>query len=200
LCPGPKVPKSWSSSARRRRALSHSESSSDWARFFDLLHPESGDRILDVGSGAGEKAARVLAAAPGSEVFAVDPNPKRIGQAKRDHPEVKSSVAGAEKLPFEDAYFDKAYSTMAFHHFLDIDKALGEIARVLKHGGSYVLLEVEPRSFAGRMFRFFGRLMGEPITIMTEAQCLSRVRAGEGFVVDGSVSLGSKYLVRLRRT
>lgn len=165
----------------------------------DMLALKQGERVLDVGAGKGERAAELLVASPGVEVYAVDPNERRISEAKRDHPDVKCSVAGAEKLPYGDAYFDKAYSTMALHHFTDLDGALAEIARVLKRGGSYVVLEIEPHSLAGRIFRFFGRLAGERMNIMTEAQFLDRVRAAEWFEVAASVKPGSRYLVHLRR-
>ena len=164
-----------------------------------MLNPKSGDRILDIGAGKGEKAARILLAFPATEVFAVDPNERRIAEAKRDHPSVRSTVAGAEKLPFDDAFFDKAYSTMALHHFLDLDRALGEVARVVRPRGSYVILEVEPGSPFGMLFRFFGRLMGERMQIMTEEQLLVRLEHAEGFRVARSVSLGSRYLVQLVR-
>ena len=172
---------------------------SDWDRFIGMLHPQAGEKILDIGAGNGEKAAKVIGASGGAELFAVDPNGKKIADAKRAHPEIKSSVAGAEKLPFDDSYFDKAYSTMAFHHFADIDLSLTEIARVLKHGGSYILLEVEPGSPLGRAFRFFGRLMGEHMTVMTRAKCVERLGAAKGLKVTESESLGSKYLIRPSR-
>ncbi|HYA55379.1 MAG TPA: methyltransferase domain-containing protein [Nitrososphaerales archaeon] len=180
--------------------MAHSGTESDWEAFIATLDPKSGDRILDVGAGKGEKAARLSQAFPGTEVFAVDPNERRITEAKRDHPNIRSTVAGAEKLPFDDASFDKAYSTMALHHFADLDKAVGEICRVVRPGGSYVILEVEPGSPLGKLFRFFGRLLGEKTQIMTEEQLMARLGRAAGFHVARSVNLGSRYLVQLTRT
>ena len=180
--------------------MPHSESPSDWAMFIEMLHPQKGEKILDIGAGSGQKAAKVLETSQGSEVYAIDPNAKKVAEALAAHPAIKSSVARAEKLPFDDAYFDKAYSTMAFHHFANIDNALAEIARILKPRGSYVILEVEPGSMLGRTFRFLGRLMGERMTIMTEGECLARLRSKEGFEVVASASLGASYLVHLMRT
>jgi len=165
-----------------------------------MLNPRSGDRIVDIGAGKGEKAARILQAFPGTEVFAVDPNERRVAEAKRDYPGVRSTVARAEKLPFDDSFFDKAYSTMALHHFSDLDRALGEVSRVVKPGGSYVILEVEPGSPVGMLFRFFGRLMGERMQIMTEEQLLARLEHATGFRVARSVGLGSRYLVQLEKS
>jgi len=180
--------------------LTQSGTQSDWDGLVAMLDPKSGDRILDIGAGKGEKAGRILLTFPGTEVFAVDPDEGRIAEARRKHSGVRTTVAGAEKLPFDDAFFDKAYSTMALHHFSDLDKALDEVSRVVRPGGSYVILEVYPGSPLGRLFRFFGRLMGEKMHIMTEEQLLARLERAAGFRVARSVSLGSRYLVQLART
>ena len=172
---------------------------SDWDAFLSALSPGQGEKILDIGAGDCSKAARVLEASKGAEVYAVDPNEKRIAAAGREHPQVRSSVAGAESLPFPDSHFDKAYSTMALHHFADMDKAFGEVARVLKPGGQYVILEVDPHSMLGRLFRFFGRLMGEKMQVMTMEQLLARLRQAPGLNVASSRGLGSTYLVKLTR-
>jgi ubiquinone/menaquinone biosynthesis C-methylase UbiE len=173
---------------------------SNWKELVAMLDPKKGDRIIDIGAGKGEKAARILQAFPGTEVFAVDPSEKRVAKAKRDYPSVRSSVAGAEKLPFDDAFFDKAYSTMALHHFSDLDRALDEVARIVRPGGSYVILEVELGSTLGRLFRFFGRVMGERMEVITKEQLVARLGHVAGFRVVRSVRLGSRYLVQLART
>jgi len=172
---------------------------SDWEALLGYLAPSPGERILDVGAGDCKIAARVLEASKGAEVYAIDPNEKKIAAAKRDHPSVKSSVGVAEGLPFPDSHFSKAYSTLALHHFADLDKALAEIGRVLKQGGYYVVLEVEPHSLGGMFFRFFGRLMSEKMQIMTQDQFLARVGSGKGFGVGRSMRLGGRYLVQLTR-
>lgn len=54
---------------------------------------------------------------------------------KRERSKLKSRLGSAENLPFHDSFFDRAYSTMALHHFSDLGKALGEFARILKPCG-----------------------------------------------------------------
>lgn len=180
--------------------MTRCESPSDWDRFIGTLEPRSGEKILDIGAGRGTVANRVLGASEGAEVYAVEPGEKKVASMKREFPAIKSSVAGAEHLPYPDSYFDRAYTTMALHHFSDLDLALREVARVLKPGGSFVILEVEPGSGLGRMFRFFGRLMGERMNIMTEEQLLAKLGTSEGLRLDNSSRAGSRYLVRLVRT
>ncbi len=169
-----------------------------WDEFISFLAPGSGEKILDIGAGDCENADLVLRTSGGAEVYAIDPDEKKIARSKGEHPTVKSQVAAAESIPFPDSYFDKAYSTMALHHFADLDRSLDEIARVLKHGGSYVVLEVEPGSLLGRIFRFLEKLLGERINIVTLPQLVVRFESAE-FNVVRSKSLGSRYLLQVTR-
>ena len=113
---------------------------------------------------------------------------------------MKSSVACAESLPFPNSFFDKAYTTMALHHYSDLDKALKEIKRVVKLGGSFVVVEVDPTSGMGRVFRLFGRLNGEHTHLMREDQLASRLGAEDGFSVASTAKLKSSYMIRAIRT
>lgn len=166
----------------------------------DMLSPSPGEKILDIGAGKGAVTNRVLKASGGAEVYAIEPNERRVASMKKDFPEIRTSVAGAENLPFPDSYFDKAYTTMALHHVADFDRAVREVARVLKKGGSFVILEVEPSSGLGAMFRFVGRLLGEHMSIVTQEQLLERLRTAEGLRLMRSSKDGPRYLVQLQRT
>lgn len=164
-----------------------------------MLAPSNGEKILDIGAGKGTVAERVLKASNGAEVYAVEPNEKRVASMKRVFPAIRSSSGRAESLPFPDTFFDKAYTTMALHHFADLDRSLREVARVLRKQGSFVILEVEPGSGLGRIFRFFGRLTGERMNVMTEDQLLARVGTTGEFSVSRSAREGSRYIVKLVR-
>lgn len=168
--------------------------------FMLTLAPSSGERILDIGAGRGAVANRVMNASGGAEVHAVEPNEKRVESMKREFPAIKSSVASAERLPFPDSYFDKVYTTMALHHFSDLDTALREVARVLKPGGSFVILEVEPGSGLGSLFRLFGRVTGEKMVLMDEAQLSTRLGASHDFKVGKTARHGARYIIQLSRT
>lgn len=179
--------------------MAWTDSRTEWDEFVRMLSPGPGEKILDVGAGKGVVAGRVLNASKGALVYAVDPNEKRVARMQNDFPALRASVAEAERLPFADSDFDKAYTTMAMHHYADIDGALGEIARVLKHGGVFVILEMEPGSLMGRIFRLFGRIGGEHMTVMREDQLLARLKARDDFRVSTSAKLGAKYLIQLAR-
>jgi ubiquinone/menaquinone biosynthesis C-methylase UbiE len=179
--------------------MSWMESKTDWDEFAGMLHPRPGEKILDVGSGRGKVAAKVLEATDGAEVYAVDPSEKIIATMKREHPEVKGSVAPAEGLPYQDSEFDKAYTTMALHHYSDLDRALKEIARVLKIGGTLVILEVRPGSWIGGIFRFFAKVAGEHVEMSTMENLLAKLDRSGLFDVQKSASVGSRYLIQLTK-
>jgi len=181
------------------RNLGWVNSKSDWDQFIGLLSPTPGERILDVGAGRGTVAGRIINERIMTSIYAVDPDEERVARMRRDFPKVNASVAAAERLPFPDAHFDKVYTTMALHHYADLDVALSEIGRVLKQGGAFVVLEVDPRSAKGMLFRFFGRLTGEHMNMMTEEELNARLGPSALFKKVRSIRQGSGYLVQLTR-
>ncbi len=93
--------------------------------------------VLELGAGTG-KLTRVLVAA-GHDVHATDPDPEMLALLEAHLPGVRTAVAGAEEIPLADASVDVVIAAQAFHWF-DLDRALPEIARVLRPGGRICLL------------------------------------------------------------
>jgi len=129
------------------------DSETNLSIFFEMLAPGAGERILDVGAGRGIVADKVMAKGS-NEVYAADHDQARIARMRAAFPSLKSYLAETESLPFEDSFFDKVYSTMAFHHFADARRPLREFARVLKPGGALLIVEIKPDSGQGRLLRF----------------------------------------------
>ena len=94
------------------------------------------ERLLDVGCGDGG-VARLLRART-REVVAVDIEP---APEWRDEAGLTFSVANAEKLPFSDAQFDLVHSKDSLHHMEHPDAALREYRRLLKRGGTALIIE-----------------------------------------------------------
>jgi ubiquinone/menaquinone biosynthesis C-methylase UbiE len=83
-----------------------------------MCNPHSGVKVLDVATGGGHVARRLRE--EGAEVVTTDASPGM-------QPDV---VCPAEDLPFADGSFDVVVTRIAPHHFSDIGKAIGEMARV----------------------------------------------------------------------
>ena len=93
--------------------------------------------VLELGAGTG-KLTRVLAEL-GHDVHATDPDPAMLQVLEREVPGVPTAEASAEDVPLGDASVDAVIAAQAFHWF-DLDRALPEIARVLRPGGRVCLL------------------------------------------------------------
>jgi SAM-dependent methyltransferase len=92
-------------------------------------------RILDVGCGEGELAAR-MGEELDADVVAVDQSPRMVELARARG--VEASVADVQQLPFADASFDAVLAAWMLYHVADIDRGLSEIARALRPGGRLV--------------------------------------------------------------
>jgi len=97
-------------------------------------HPQT---VLELGAGTG-KLTRV-AADLGHDVHATDPDQAMLRILEREVPAVRTAQAGAEEIPLGDASVDAVIAGQAFHWF-DLDRALPEIARVLRPGGRICLV------------------------------------------------------------
>lgn len=92
--------------------------------------------VLELGAGTGKLTQSLVRA--GHDVLATDPDADMLAVLQRDLPDVRTAVAGAEQIPAPDMTFDVVVAGQAYHWF-DTDKALPEIARVLKPGGTVAL-------------------------------------------------------------
>jgi SAM-dependent methyltransferase len=98
-----------------------------------LERVEAGQRVLDLGCGAGEFAA----ALPG-RVVAVDAAPEAVRRARLRGVDA-TLVALDAPLPFADADFDAAWLGETIEHLVDPVGTLHEVRRVLRPGGRLLL-------------------------------------------------------------
>lgn len=108
----------WDSRAEAYRSSATHASGEDLDAVVELCNPHEGVKILDVATGGGHVARRLRE--HGAEVVTCDASPGM-------QPDV---VTPAENLPFADGSFDVVVSRIAAHHFDDIGKGIGEMARV----------------------------------------------------------------------
>lgn len=111
----------------------------------DRIDPQPYERILDVACGTGSLLRMLHDAEPKALLTGVDvaADMLTIAQSKLPAQSVVFSRMDASSLKFPNRSYDKVVSTLAFHHFPTASKrrALGEIRRVLKPGGRFVLAD-----------------------------------------------------------
>lgn len=104
-----------------------------------------GRDLLEVGCGTGLLLARFAAFA--RRARGVDLSPGMLDKARERGLDV--AVGSATELPFEDASFDVTCSFKVLAHVRDIRRALAEMARVTRPGGTVVAEFYNPTSFRG---------------------------------------------------
>ena len=92
-------------------------------------------RVLEVGCGWGELARRI-AGEVDTDVIATDLSPHMVELARAGG--VAAEVADVQDLPFADGNFDVAVAAWMLYHVPDRDRAVSELARVLRPGGRLV--------------------------------------------------------------
>lgn len=110
----------------------------------ELAEPTPESDALDIATGGGHTA---LALAPHvRHVIASDLTPNMLAAAEKFLREKGVSnasfeIAAAEDLPFNDASFDIVSCRVAPHHFSDVRAFCREVARVLRPGGRFILID-----------------------------------------------------------
>ena len=125
--------------------------------------PQPHWQVLDAGTGTGHTA---LSLAPAVRfVAAIDLTPEMIAEAtklgcERGVKNVGFGLADVAQMPFPDRCFELITCRRAAHHFLDIRRALKEMARVLRPAGRLVVDDrsVPEEDTVDRLMNEFDRL------------------------------------------
>lgn len=98
-----------------------------------------GMKILDVAAGTGTSSKAYADA--GADVVASDFSAGMIAEGRKRYPELTFLEADATNLPFEDNSFDAVTISYGLRNVVDPDKALREMLRVTRPGGTIVVCE-----------------------------------------------------------
>jgi ubiquinone/menaquinone biosynthesis C-methylase UbiE len=117
------------------------------ARLLEILAPDAGEQLLEVGPGTGYYSLPVAQKLDGGRLCIAD-----IQQAMLDHTmrraadagvaNIEPSRADAQQLPYPNASFDGAFTVTTLGEVPDPDGVLRELARVLKPSGRLVVGEL----------------------------------------------------------
>jgi len=148
-----------------------------------ICHRLDGMPLLDVATGSGNTA--ISAARRYADVTGLDYVPGLIEQARvragAEGLEVAFVVGDAEDLPFAEASFDVALSTVGVMFAPDQEKTASELLRVTRPGGRIGLANWTPDGFIGNMFKTVGRHFPPPPSIKPPPLWGTEVRLRELF-------------------
>lgn len=135
----------------------------------------AGGSALDVACGSGKLTARLARiAGDGGRVVGVDFSPQMLEVARRAHPGIEFVEGDALNLPFDDASFDASTIAFGLRNLADPVRGLRQMLRVVRRGGSAVVLEFvrPPKGAVGAAYRLYlrnilpavgGALSGQPL-------------------------------------
>ncbi len=106
------------------------------AGVIDLLAPQSGERILDLGCGTGPLTQQI--ADHGADVLGVDASPAMVERARASYPGLSFDVADATTMAF-DRPFDAVFSNAVLHWVKPPAAAVARMFAALRPGGRLVL-------------------------------------------------------------
>ncbi|MCL6444238.1 MAG: class I SAM-dependent methyltransferase [Alicyclobacillus sp.] len=153
------------------------------ARMLTALKPNRDWLVLDVATGGGHVAKAVAPFV--RQVVALDITSNML-RAARDH--LASSgidnalpvLGDAEELPFLDQTFDAVTCRIAAHHFPNPERFLEQSARVLKRGGTFLLIDnITPADRdVGLFYNRVERMRDDShVRCLSEEEWLSRLEA-----------------------
>lgn len=120
----------------------------------NAVDPTVGEDVLCIGPGPGYEPAELAdRVAPGGSVTALDISESMLEMTRRRcGPESPVSVTRglAESLPFRDDAFDIVTAVQVFEYLSDAERAVGELARVLRPGGRAAVVATDWRSLVWR--------------------------------------------------
>jgi 2-polyprenyl-3-methyl-5-hydroxy-6-metoxy-1,4-benzoquinol methylase len=113
-----------------------------WARRVKMLsnHLRPGMTVLELGCGTGSFTREL--ARSGADIIAIDVSPELLEIAKADcsAPNIQFQIQNAYALGYSEGVFDSVVGSSVLHH-LEVEKALRDIYRVLKPGGTIYFTE-----------------------------------------------------------
>ncbi|MBR2803234.1 class I SAM-dependent methyltransferase [Candidatus Saccharibacteria bacterium] len=116
------------------------------------LLPKRMEKFADIGGGYGRLANEYLKRA--HKVYIFDYSKTELEQAKEIYGnKIETKAGDIYKLPFKDNELDGLMMIRVTHHLKNMDKAIGELYRVLKPGGVAVI-EVANKRTIPKMVRF----------------------------------------------
>ena len=113
-------------------------------KLIEMLTLKGEELVLDVATGTGRVARPLSKQIKGGKIIGVDQAQAMLDVGHHHEEPIPSylqSAGEADKLPFKTNTFDRAFVSFSLHHFGNAAGVVGEVLRVLKNSGRFVVLD-----------------------------------------------------------
>jgi len=113
-------------------------------KLIEMLTLKGEELVLDVATGTGRVARPLSKQIKGGKIVGVDQAQAMLDVGHHHQepiPNYLQSAGEADKLPFKTNTFDRAFVSFSLHHFGNAAGVVGEVLRVLKNSGRFVVLD-----------------------------------------------------------
>ncbi len=100
-------------------------------------------RILDVGCGTANLLKLLEDMDKNLDLYGIDISEEMLKIANKKLKNSKLKLQSAEEIDFRSNYFDYVFSTEAFHHYADHNKAMKNFHRILKERGTLIIIDLD---------------------------------------------------------
>lgn len=141
---------------------------------------------LDVGCGTGNQLVANRAVGPFARLVGVDRSVGMLRQGQRKAPDISWVQGDGAVLPFRAQRFDFITCQYVFHHVQDKAALLGEVLRVLRPGGRFVLSNICPQEMADWLYyQYFPEGRERALDAFWPPEVVVETMAAVGFVALG---------------
>ncbi|MGK6313846.1 class I SAM-dependent methyltransferase [Neorhizobium sp. DT-125] len=131
--------------SRLGRSVHGLAGAAEWPAIRSLLPDLKQKRVVDLGCGFGW-FSRFAAEEGAASVLGLDLSENMIARAKAEnaHPAITYDIADLERVELQQAAFDLAYSSLAFHYLEDFGRLVRRVHTALIPGGKFVFTIEHP--------------------------------------------------------
>lgn len=104
--------------------------------------------ILEIGCGVGMTTELLAKKYPEASILGTDfdEDSVAIAKSKWHLRNVRFEQGDATRLPYPNEHFDAAFSILTLHHIEDFERAVAELARIVKKGGDIYIMDLPSAS------------------------------------------------------
>ncbi|MEE2699960.1 MAG: class I SAM-dependent methyltransferase [Bacteroidota bacterium] len=151
-----------------------------------------GLKVLEVGSGRGGGAAYIAKYLSPERMEGVDISPSAIALCNKNYKQENLTFqqGDAERLPFDDNFFDVVINVESSHCYASMEKFLNEVKRVLKPNGAFLFCDLRK---AKRMDDLLKKLDTDGLKLITKKDITSNVIKASKIMTTERLNAISKF-------